>query len=122
MSHNPQANTPFSAPTQVIGADIHVILPPYLMPLDEGSGYFFNVDDEQLYSLKSGKLRKMKYQQANYTYNRPAGWFISVKGKRIHIGPKKLKTRATAFRLERRAGNVPLQQVEYDVNHNKKVR
>lgn len=122
MSHNPQAPTAFSAPTQVIGADIHVILPPYLMPLSEGAGYYFNVDDEQLYSLKSGKLRKMKYQQVNYTYNRPAGWFISVKGKRIHIGPKKLKTRATAFRLERRAGNVPLQQVEYDVNHNKKVR
>lgn len=55
-------------------------------------GYFYNIDDYFLYSIKpSGVLSKMKlYYPNRYNSIRECGFYLSIKNKRKFIGVSKL--------------------------------
>jgi hypothetical protein len=56
-------------------------------------GYFWNVKDKQLYTIKvTGVLRPLKFQRANRYNNGVPGYSISVDGNKKHIPINSLKT------------------------------
>ena len=83
-------------------------------------GYFFNVDDEKLYSMKiDGVLKPLKFQtpnQFNHIWRHPVklrggsevnskgGYYISVKGRRKFYAIEKLKD------LEHVASVIPVRE------------
>lgn len=75
-----------------------VQFPPSFVQLDRYPGYYWNVDDQQLYSIKSGVLSPIKIKQA---YRGPtrggfidteAGYVISINGQRRKLTQRYLST------------------------------
>lgn len=62
-----------------------VQLPPEFVKLVSFHGYFVNVNDRQVYSIKSGILRPLAKQSPNRFNHQLNGWVISHSGRKIQI-------------------------------------
>lgn len=64
-----------------------IVLPPGLVSI-KYPGYFFDLNERKLYSIKSGILRQVKKRKAFRNY--PSRWIISNNGIRIPLSDKYL--------------------------------
>lgn len=62
-----------------------VQLPAGFVKLSHYEGYFVNVQDANVYSIKSGELRPLKKQRPNYFNKQLSGWVISVGGRKTQV-------------------------------------
>jgi len=97
-----------------------VILPPPFVKT-KYAGYFWNVNEQRLYSIKiTGILKTLKLQkEIIYFFNgqkhhRPRGYNISVKGKRRFLSLEDLKK----LRIPERPQVIPREEPKYDYQNN----
>jgi len=78
-----------------------VTLPPEFVAIDEYPGYFWNIDEQRLYSIKiGGVLKRLRWQRPNH-YNKlrekfpdvnvQYGYQLSHEGKRFWVHDQYLK-------------------------------
>lgn len=71
---------------------MRVQLPENFVGVKRYPGYFYNTEDKQLYSLKSGILKPLKLQKPYYRMNIGYHYNISINGWRKNIPVSFLET------------------------------
>ena len=91
--------------------DALVTLPEHFVGLRFYPGYFYNTEDQQLYSLKSGILKSLKIKNPykNRTIDIGYHYTVSVCGWRKHISQdylKNLKESQVTYKIKKDEQNI----------------
>lgn len=82
--------------------NIFVTLPENFIACPKHPGYFYNIQDRKLYSIKSGLLTPMKHYQGNQWNKFHPGYRVSIGGVRKSIRDEYL------INLEKKQSIIPI--------------